>query len=86
MDRDAATVSPGHLTAGQSGLYIVGGLLLAAAGAKPRPNLILNIAALAVGGYLAWRGAVGYCPAKAVLLPQLPHEPPQSQENETAVP
>jgi hypothetical protein len=58
---------PGHLTFLERGLYIIGGLMLAAAGAKPRPNAALSIAALGVGGYLAWRGAEGSCPAKAVL-------------------
>ncbi|MBR0645155.1 hypothetical protein [Plastoroseomonas hellenica] len=58
---------PGHLTFLERGLYIIGGLLLAAAGAKPRPNPLLNIAALSVGGYLAWRGAEGSCPAKAAI-------------------
>ena len=40
---------------------------LAAAGAKPRPNPLLNILALAGGSYLAWRGYMGTCPVKAAL-------------------
>lgn len=43
------------------------GLGLAAAGAKPRPNPLLNLAALAVGSYLAYRGATGYCPVTAAV-------------------
>ncbi|MBE9606754.1 hypothetical protein IAI18_17955 [Acetobacteraceae bacterium H6797] len=57
----------GHLSTGERAVYVIGGLLLAAAGAKPRPNPLLNVAALAVGGYLAWRGAEGNCPAKAMI-------------------
>ncbi|QFU18166.1 DUF2892 domain-containing protein [Microvirga thermotolerans] len=48
--------------------YIVAGLGLAAAGAKPRPNPLLNVAALLGGSYLAWRGYVGNCPVKAALF------------------
>ena len=48
-------------------IYIVAGLGLAAAGAKPRPNPLLNVIALAGGSYLAWRGYVGTCPVKAAL-------------------
>jgi hypothetical protein len=59
--------APGQLTIMERGLYIVAGLLLAAAGARPRPNALLSIAALGAGGYLAWRGAEGSCPAKAAL-------------------
>jgi threonine/homoserine/homoserine lactone efflux protein len=43
------------------------GLGLAAAAAKPRPNPLLNVLALAGGSYLAWRGYVGNCPVKAAL-------------------
>lgn len=62
-----AQIDPGHLTFLERGLYIIGGLMLAAAGARPRPNPVLSMAALGIGGYLAWRGAEGSCPAKAVL-------------------
>lgn len=62
-----AAADPGDLTFIERSLYIIGGLMLAAAGAKPRPNPLLNIAALGIGGYLAWRGAQGNCPAKAML-------------------
>ena len=62
-----AAPDPGQLTFAQRALYVAGGLLLAAAGAKPRPNPILNVVALAAGGYLAWRGAEGSCPVKASL-------------------
>lgn len=43
------------------------GLGLAAAGAKPRPNKLLNIAALVIGSYFAVRGASGRCPVKSAL-------------------
>lgn len=43
------------------------GLGIAAAGAKPRPNPLWNIIALAGGSYLALRGATGRCPVKASL-------------------
>jgi uncharacterized membrane protein len=46
---------------------VVAGLGLAAASAKPRPNPILNIAALLGGAYLAIRGATGRCPIKQAL-------------------
>ncbi len=45
----------------------VGGLVLAAAAAKPRPNTVLSIMALGAGAALAYRGATGYCPLKAAL-------------------
>jgi uncharacterized membrane protein len=56
-----------NLQLGERSLSVVVGLALAAAGAKPRPNPLLNIAALAVGSYLAYRGATGYCPIKAAV-------------------
>jgi len=43
------------------------GIGLAAAGAKPRPNPLLNVLALAAGAMLAIRGATGHCPVKAAL-------------------
>jgi hypothetical protein len=51
-------------------LYIVGGLGLAAAGAQPRPNPLLNVLALAGGAYLAWSGYKGHCPIRAALFDQ----------------
>ncbi|UPG72427.1 hypothetical protein MVG78_18345 [Roseomonas gilardii subsp. gilardii] len=56
------------LSLGQRALYVVGGLALAAAGARPRPNPLLNILALGAGSYLAWRGAEGSCPIKAAYV------------------
>lgn len=55
------------LSAGERTVSVIVGLLIAAAGAKPRPNMLLNVAALAAGSYLAYRGATGYCPIKAAL-------------------
>ena len=59
-----------NLSLGQRAAYVVGGLGLAAAGAQPRPNPLLNVLALAAGSYLAWSGYKGRCPAKAMLLEQ----------------
>ena len=57
-----------NLTPGERMAYVVGGLGLAAAGAKPRPNPLLNVIALAGGAYFAYSGYKGHCPAKAALL------------------
>lgn len=56
-----------NLSTTERGVYMLAGLGLAAAAAKPRPNALLNILALAGGSYLAWRGYAGNCPIKAVL-------------------
>ena len=56
-----------ELSTAERAAYIIVGLGLAAAGAKPRPNPVLNILAVAGGSYLAWRGYVGSCPVKAAL-------------------
>ena len=57
-----------NLSFGERAAYIAVGLGLAAAGAKPRPNPLLNVIALGLGGYIAWRGYVGQCPIKAALV------------------
>jgi hypothetical protein len=57
-----------NLSFGERATYMAIGLGLAAAGAKPRPNPILNVIALGLGGYIAWRGYVGQCPIKAALV------------------
>jgi threonine/homoserine/homoserine lactone efflux protein len=57
-----------NLSTVERGAYMLAGLGLAAAAAKPRPNPLLNILALAGGSYLAWRGYVGYCPVKGALM------------------
>ena len=56
-----------NLSTIERGTYMLAGLGLAAAAAKPRPNPMLNILALLGGSYLAWRGYVGNCPIKAAL-------------------
>lgn len=61
-------VGPQNLSMGARGFYLVAGLGLAAAGAKPRPNPLLNILAIAAGTYMAWSGYSGRCPAKAALF------------------
>jgi hypothetical protein len=62
-----ALQGPPNLSTTERALYIVAGLGLAAAGAKPRPNPLLNLLALAGGAFIAWRGYVGQCPVKAAL-------------------
>jgi len=57
----------GELTAAERGAYMLGGLVLAAAGIRPRPNHLLSLLALGAGAYMAWRGAEGSCPVKAML-------------------
>ena len=56
-----------NVSMGERSLSVIGGLALVATAARPRPNPLLNIAALAIGSYLAYRGATGYCPIKANL-------------------
>lgn len=55
------------LSFGERAASVVGGLMLAAAGTQPRPNMLLNVLAVAAGSYLAYRGATGYCPLKAAI-------------------
>lgn len=59
---------PQNLSMSARGFYLVAGLGLAAAGAKPRPNPLLNILAIGAGTYMAWSGYSGRCPAKAALF------------------
>ena len=56
-----------NLTFMERAAYVVVGLGLAAAGAKPRPNPLLNILALSGGALIAWSGYRGHCPVKAAL-------------------
>jgi uncharacterized membrane protein len=60
---------PQNLSATERAISVILGLGLAAAATKPRPNPILNVAALLGGAYLAMRGATGRCPIKQALLP-----------------
>ncbi|SHF16746.1 Protein of unknown function [Kaistia soli DSM 19436] len=48
-------------------LSVLGGLALAAAALRPRPNRFLSVLALATGSYLAYRGATGRCPITEAL-------------------
>ena len=59
---------PQNLSAKERAISLILGLGLAAAGTQPRPNPILNIAALLGGAYLAVRGGTGRCPIKQALL------------------
>ena len=56
-----------NLSFQERALSVVIGLGLAAAGAKPRPNPLLNVLALVGGSVLAIRGATGRCPVKAAI-------------------
>jgi len=58
---------PSNLSFNERAISVIAGLGLAAVAAKPRPNPLLNILALVGGAYLAYRGATGYCPAKAAI-------------------
>ena len=58
---------PHNLSSKERAISVIVGLGLAAAGTKPRPNPILNVAALLGGAYLAIRGATGRCPIKQAL-------------------
>lgn len=48
-------------------LSVIGGLAIAAVGAKPRPNKWLSLIAILAGSALAIRGATGHCAVKAVM-------------------
>lgn len=65
---DQLTHGSPHLSWTERGISVAAGLAIAAAGAKPRPNPLLNVLALGIGSYLAYRGATGYCPVKAALV------------------
>ena len=64
---DAVFGGEPNLSWGERAFSVVLGLGIAAAGAKPRPNPLLNVLALAGGAFLALRGASGRCPLKAAL-------------------
>ena len=57
-----------NLSAKERAIYVTAGLGLAAAGARPRRNPLLNVLALAGGAYLAWSGYQGHCAVKAALV------------------
>ena len=59
---------PQNLSTKERAISLILGLGLAAVATKPRPNPILNIAALLGGAYLAVRGGTGRCPIKQALL------------------
>ena len=58
---------PPNLTFKERAISVAGGLALAALATKPRPNMWLNLVALAAGSLLAYRGTTGYCGAKALM-------------------
>ncbi len=55
-----------NMSTTERAISVVGGLALAAAAAKPRPNMWLSLVALIAGSALAIRGATGHCPVKAL--------------------
>ncbi len=57
----------GHIEMPERVISVAAGLALAAVAAKPRPNVFLSALVLGLGVYLAYRGATGYCPARAAL-------------------
>lgn len=59
--------SAGQISMTERSLSVAAGLVLAAAAARPRPNAVLSVLALAAGSFLAYRGAMGYCPLRATL-------------------
>jgi hypothetical protein len=59
--------APPNLGMKERAISVAAGLGLAAAATKPRPNPLLNVAALLGGAYLAIRGATGRCPVKQAL-------------------
>jgi len=61
-------MAEGNLSLAERAAYMAIGLGIAAAGAKPRPNPLLNVLAPGLGSYIAWRGYVGRCPIKAALI------------------
>jgi hypothetical protein len=57
-----------NLSLGERVAYVAVGLGIAAAGARPRLNPLLNVLALAAGSYVAWSGYRGRCPVKGMLF------------------
>ncbi len=67
-ERIVISADDGQLSFAERALSVVLGLGIAAASAKPRPNVVLNILGLAAGSYLAWRGATGRDPLNVSVL------------------
>jgi hypothetical protein len=67
-ERIVISTDDGQLGFPERAISVVLGLGLAAASAKPRPNLLLNVLGLAAGSYLAWRGATGRDPLNMSVL------------------
>ena len=66
--RTIVTVDDRNLSFAERAVSVALGLGLAAVASRPRPNPLLSVIALAAGSYLAWRGATGRDPVKAVLF------------------
>ena len=56
-------ISKPHLSFRERAISAAAGLGLAAVATRPRPNKWLSAIALALGSFLAWRGATGNGPA-----------------------
>lgn len=56
-----------NLSTTERTLSVVGGLAIAAIGARPRPNPLFSLAAILIGSALAIRGATGHCPIGPLL-------------------
>jgi threonine/homoserine/homoserine lactone efflux protein len=69
-----------NLSSTERAVYVVAGLGLAAAGARPRPNPLLNVLALAGGTYLAWSGYQGRCAIRAALADTVMLNPSRTDE------
>ena len=61
----------GELSLTERTLSVAGGLVLAALAARPRPNVVLSVLALAAGSFLAYRGATGSCPIRSALADRM---------------
>lgn len=77
MRHDLSDLRPAkpELSLGERFVSVVAGLVLASSSARPRPNMLLNLLALAGGSYLAYRGATGRCPVKAALADEQALQP-----------
>ena len=56
-----------NLSMAERTVSVVGGLALAAVGAKPRPNMWISLVVIVLGSALAIRGATGHCAVKSAL-------------------
>lgn len=67
-ERIVISTDDGQLGLPERAISVVLGLGLAATAARPRPNILLSVFALAAGSYLAWRGATGRDPLNTSVM------------------